>query len=73
MEIAILEYREGWTVEDKRNAMVHVKVFESFEFIYALVTLQCSRLYLKEAALISKERHKILLLVCISFSNAMRN
>ena len=43
-------YNDGWNPEDKRNALAHLKVFESFEFVYVLVTLQRSLLYLKEAA-----------------------
>ena len=43
-------YNDGWNPEDKRNALAHLKVLESFEFVYVLVTLQHSLLYLKEAA-----------------------
>ena len=35
-----------WTADDKINAMAHLKAVANFEFIYALVTLQCSLLYL---------------------------
>ena len=44
------KYSDGWTPEDKRNALVHLKVLESFEFVYILVILQHSLLYLKQAA-----------------------
>ena len=43
-------YNDGWTAEDKRNTLAHLKALESFEFIYILITLQCSLLYLREAA-----------------------
>ena len=42
-------YNEGWSLEDKRNAQAHLNALESFEFVYTLVTLQRSLLYLKEA------------------------
>jgi len=44
------EYSSSWTQEDKNNALAHLKAIESFEFIYVLVTLQHSLLYLKEAS-----------------------
>ena len=43
-------FNDGWTAKDKRNALVHLKVLESFEFVYALITLQFSLLHLREAA-----------------------
>jgi len=43
-------YNDGWSPEDKRNALAHLKALESFEFVYFLVTLQRSLLYMKEAA-----------------------
>lgn len=43
-------YNDGWRPEDKRNALAHLKALESFEFVYVLVTLQRSLLYMKEAA-----------------------
>ena len=42
-------YNDGWIADDKRNALAYLKILESFEFIYALVTLQWSLMYLKEA------------------------
>lgn len=42
-------YNDGWTPEDKRNALAHLKEIESFEFVYIINTLQHSLLYLKEA------------------------
>ena len=44
------EYSSDWTQENKNNALAHLKAIESFEFIYVLVTLQRSLLYLKEAS-----------------------
>ena len=41
-------YNEGWAVEDKRNAQAYLNTLMSFEFVYSLVTLQHSLLYLKE-------------------------
>ena len=43
-------YNDGWTADDKTNAMAHLKAVANFEFIYALVTLQCSLLYFREAS-----------------------
>ena len=43
-------YSEGWTAEDKQNALAHLRMLESFNFIYALATLQRTLLYLREAA-----------------------
>ena len=40
---------DGWSVEDERNSLAHMKALESFEFIYSLVTLYRSRSSLKEA------------------------
>ena len=42
-------HNDGWIADDKRNALAYLKILESFEFIYALVTLQRSLIYLKEA------------------------
>ena len=44
------KYNDGWNDEDKRNALAHLKALESFEFVYILITLQRSLLYLKEEA-----------------------
>ena len=49
MEMIILRHNDGWIADDKRNALAYLKILESFEFIYALVTLQQSLMYLKEA------------------------
>ena len=43
-------HHDNLTAEDKRNAMVHLKALENFEFLYALVTLQRCLMYLREAA-----------------------
>ena len=43
-------YNEGWSVEDKRNTQAHLNALLSFEFVYTLVALQRSLMYLKEAA-----------------------
>ena len=43
-------YNEGWSVEDKRNAQAYLNTLLSFEFVYTLVALQRSLMYLKEAA-----------------------
>ena len=42
-------YNDGWSPEDKRNALAYLKALESFEFVYVLISLQRSLLYLKEA------------------------
>ena len=43
------DYNDGWSPEDKKNSLAHLKALESFEFIYSLVTLYRSVSYLKEA------------------------
>lgn len=43
-------YNDGWTADDKTNAMAYLKAVTNFEFIYALVTLQRSLLYFREAS-----------------------
>ena len=45
-----VSYNDGWTADDKTNAMAYLKVVTNFEFIYALVTLQRSLLYFREAS-----------------------
>ena len=42
-------FNDSWSAEDKRNALVHLKALECFEFIYCLVTLSRTLLYLKKA------------------------
>ena len=37
-------YNDNWKPDDKKNALAHLKALESFEFVYALTTLQCSLL-----------------------------
>lgn len=44
------DYSDGWTSDDKKDALAYLKLIESFEFIYVLVTLQRSLLYIKEAS-----------------------
>ena len=38
---------DGWSPEDKRNALAHLKAIESFEFVYVVNTLHHSLYYLK--------------------------
>ena len=45
------EYNDSWTAKDKRNALAHMKMLESFDFLYSLVTLFRSLLYIKEAVI----------------------
>ena len=42
-------YNDGWSPNDKRNALAHLKAIESFEFVYVVNTLHRSLYYLKEA------------------------
>ena len=42
-------YNDNWKPDDKKHALAHLKALESFEFVYALITLQRSLLYVKEA------------------------
>ena len=44
-------YNDGWTGEDKTAALAQLKALESFEFIYVLVALQRSLMYIKEAVI----------------------
>lgn len=40
-------YNDGWTGEDKTNAMAQLKALKSFKFVNVLVTLQHSLMYVK--------------------------
>ena len=42
-------FSDNWPADDKENALAHMKSLESFEFVYALITLQQSFLYVKQA------------------------
>lgn len=42
-------FSDNWPADNKKNALSHMKCLESFEFVYALITLQQSLLYMKEA------------------------
>ena len=42
-------YNDNWPAEDKKNALAYLKALECFEFIYCLVTLSRTLLYLKNA------------------------
>ncbi len=43
-------YNDGWSAEDKKNALAYLKILEAFQFIFSLVTLQRTLLvYMKEA------------------------
>lgn len=44
------QYSDGWTAEDKKNALAHMKCLESFEFIYCMTTISRSLIYLKKTA-----------------------
>ena len=72
-------YNEGWAVEDKRNAQAQLNAQMSFEFVYALVTLQHSLLYLKEAVVKlqgpSQDTASEVALIsdCVAKINALRN
>ena len=43
-------YNDNWPAEDKKNALAYLKALEGFDFIYCLVTLSRTLLYLKNAA-----------------------
>ena len=72
-------YNEGWAVEDKRNTQAHLNALMSFEFVYALVTLQRSLLYLKEAVVKLQGPSQdiasgvALISDCVAKINALRN
>ena len=40
-------YNDNLTAEDKGNSMAHLKALETFEFLYALITIQRSLMCLK--------------------------
>ena len=42
-------FSDTWPADNKKNALAHMKSLESFEFVYALISLQRSLLYVKEA------------------------
>ena len=42
-------FNDKWSPENKRNVLAHLKALESFEFVYVLITLQRTLLYLNEA------------------------
>ncbi len=43
-------YNDGWSAEDKKNALAYLTILGSFQFIFSLVTLQHTLLvYMKEA------------------------
>ena len=42
-------YNDNWPAEHKKNALAYLKFLEYFEFIFCMVTLSHSLLYLKEA------------------------
>ena len=44
-------FNGGWTADDKKNALAHLKALESFDFIYSMVTLFRSLLYVKNAVI----------------------
>ena len=43
------QYNDKWSPADKKNALAYLKTLESFEFIFSMVTLSQSLLYLEEA------------------------
>ena len=44
------DYSDGWTPDDKKDDLAYLKLIKNFEFIYVLVALQRSLLYIKEAS-----------------------
>ena len=42
-------YNDNWPAQDKKNALAYLKALECFEFIYCLVILSRTLLYLKNA------------------------
>ncbi len=44
-------YNDGWNAGEKKNSLAHLKALESFEFVYSLVTLFRSLLYVKSAVI----------------------
>ena len=58
MALVSMSDNDGWSVEDKRNAQAHLNTLLSFEFVYTLVALQRSLLYLKEATVKLQGQHQ---------------
>ena len=50
------KFNDGWSAEDKKNALAHLNALESFEFVYSLVTLFQSLSYIKEAVVKLQEK-----------------
>ena len=51
-------FNDGWSSEDKQNALVYMKKLESFEFVYSMETLSRSLLYLKQAVVNLQGKNK---------------
>ena len=51
-------FNDGWSSEDKQNAPAYMKKLESFEFVYSMVTLSRSLLYLKQAVVNLQGKNK---------------
>ena len=51
-------FNDGWSSEDKQNALAHMKKLECFEFVYSMVTLSRSLLYLKQAVVNLQGKNK---------------
>ena len=51
-------FNDGWSSEDKQNALAYMKKLESFEFVYSMVTLSRSLLYLKQAVVNLQGKNK---------------
>ena len=65
-------FNDGWTAEDKRNSLAYLKALESFEFLYCMVTLHRSLLYLKGASVKLKENNKIYCMAYKLFNSAVK-
>ena len=51
-------FNDGWSSEDKQNALAYMKKLESFEFVYSMVTLSRSLLFLKQAVVNLQGKNK---------------
>ena len=51
-------FNDGWSSEDKQNALAYMKKLESFEFVYSMVILSRSLLFLKQAVVNLQGKNK---------------
>ena len=53
MDVEILLYNDGWSLEDKQNILAYMKKQESFQFVNSHLTLFWSLLYYLKQTVVS--------------------